>query len=632
MTMKGRMLFGTELFRRKPGCLPVLFLTMLLAFCLTAVAASASESDRMPDIDSSQELSLTVTMTYTDPNLETDNVVPMSGVEVRLVQVASLAVNGGSADYTLLETFAGSEIELAGMNASESSEAAEVFADLATGRSKNSTAESRNNSSTGSGEISTAKSGNNSSTGNGDNSSAENGGNTSAGNGQNISADVKTATTDSEGKAVFTGLEAGMYLVFQEEGANTVYQVDAVMAILISVPYPQLTADGNSWIYAVETYPKTELSGPKNNGSITVTKEFYDTTADMFYYPPEDEEIVFYVGLFTDEVCTQQAEGTADLPITFLNSSSASVTFENLTTDRTYYIAETDGSGNVISSVTRNGVVFYADYPDGQAVTITRDETEASIRFRNTTPGLPDRYYYGGTLTITKQALYGEEDYVTTGTYYAGIFADAEFTTLAGDVVELKLENASSVSVDVQVYFGTEETDSVTCYVTETDENGTPLSNDSDLGFIVSLSKEGGMVTLNSENARDEIVIMNSFEKIEIETELETEPGWISETETESEAETEPTETEPAETEPKTESEPETESKQPPETESGQTAETNPDFSSDPNETEPETDGKTSVTSTPQTGDGTPLAMTIAIMAAALLILLTQLRRIWSRK
>lgn len=481
---------GRKPFRRKTDRLPVLLFSILLAVCLTVACALASESDRMPDIDSSQELSLTVTMTYTDPNLETDNVIPMSGVEVRLVQVASLTVNGGSADYTLLDAYAECGIELAGMNASESADAAEILAALV---------------------------------------------------GKNGSADGMTATTDSEGKAVFSGLEAGMYLVFQEESANTAYRVDAIVTMLISVPYPQTEADGNSWIYTVETYPKTELSGPKNNGTITVTKELYNTETDLTYYSPEGEALVFYVGLFTDEACTQQVEGTTDLALTFVNSSSASVTFENLTTDQTYYIAETDGNGTVLSGVTIDGVTFQTDYPNGQAISVTRDETDASITFRNTTDGVPEEYYYGGTLTITKKTLCGTEDFITTGTYYAGIFADAAYTILAGDVVELKLEQASSVSVDVRLYFGTDVSDSVTCYVTETDSNGTPLSNDSSLGFTFTLSKEDGMVTLSNENPNEEIVITNVFEETETETEPEasTEPPSEDSTEAPTEPSTE---------------------------------------------------------------------------------------------
>jgi len=573
-------------------------LFILSAVCLTVAWASASESDRMPDIDSSQELSLTVTMTYTDPNLETDNVITMSGVEVRLVQVASLEVNGGSADYTLLEAYAGSGIELAGMTASESAKAAELLAALVV---------------------------------------------------ENESADVMTAATDLEGKAIFSGLEAGMYLVYQEESANSVYGVDAIVTMLISVPYPQTSTDGNSWIYAVETYPKTELSGPKNNGTITVTKELYNALTNLTYYSPEGEELVFYVGLFTDEACTQRAEGTTDLALTFVNSSSASATFENLTTDQTYYIAETDGNGNVISSVTRDGVVFEAAYPDGQAVTITGDGTDASIRFRNTTAGIPENYSYGGTLTITKKTVCGTEDYVATGTYYAGIFTDAAFTTLAGDVVELKLDNTSSVSVEVRLYFGTEASDSVTLYVTETDREGTPLSNDSDIGFMFSLSKEGGKVTLSNENSSDEIVITNSFEKTETETETESETESRQETETKSRSitiESDPdTEAESAsnteamsgqEIESEFSQEIETESDQEIGTEYGPNTETEFNQSTETDsgqntETETETEAQAAATSTPQTGDDTPLALTIAGMMTALIILLAPIRRIRNR-
>ena len=168
------------------GRLAAVLITAALLGCMMVMGVVASEADRMPALDAGMTGSLKVTMTYMDPNLETDNVKIMPNVQVKLAQVAGLQVNGGSADYTLLDAYKDTGIELAGMTASESASAAEKLAPLATG------------------------------------------------------SDILTAVTDSNGIATFEGLEPGMYLVFQDTDANTAYRVDAIATFLIAVPYPCL--------------------------------------------------------------------------------------------------------------------------------------------------------------------------------------------------------------------------------------------------------------------------------------------------------------------------------------------------------------------------------------------------------
>ena len=450
-------------------------LAAMLMSCLAVMNITASEEDRMPDITPGLKGSLEVTMQYTDPNLETDNIKPMPGVQVKLAQVASLETHGGSADYTLLEAYKSTGIELAGMTASQSNEAAQKLAPLATG------------------------------------------------------SDVKTAAAASDGTVVFSDLEPGIYLVFQEKDANTSYRVDAIATFLISVPFPAKQEDGNLWQYEVEVTPKTEIEGPKNNGVIRVTKSLYNTETELSYNPPENEEIVFYVGLFTDEACTVRAAGTTDMPLRFLNSDTATAVFENLTTDMTYYIAETDGQGNVVpSAIQGDDVLFEALYPNGQSVSITRFEPEGEITFQNATRGLPQNYYYGGTLTITKKTLLDGMDYKTNRVFYAGVFTDANFTELY-TVVKLSMDGKSSVSVPLEVNIGQSVRDSATYYITETDKDGKPLGSGQE--FTFTINKEGGKVELSPSSPDDEVIITNKFteseEETEIETEVSTEKGTI---------------------------------------------------------------------------------------------------------
>lgn len=451
---------------------------LALTFLLAAVAPELSglaDSNQMPELEAGRVCSLKVTMTYTDPNVETDAVKPISDSEVKVAQIAALTVTGGSAEYTLLDAYKETGIELEGMNAGQSNEAAEVLLPLARQQQAANGADAGSNAS------------------------------------ETVGAEsIRQGTTGADGTAFFDNLEAGMYLVFQEPGANSGSRVDDIACFLVQVPYPVHAEGGNTWQYAVDVYPKTELTGPRDNGVIRVTKQLFNLENELAYNPPENQELVFYAGLFTDEACTMQVEGTSHQPLRFLNSDQAEVVFENLRTDQTYYVSETDGEGNAVaSSLGADGVLFEAQYPDGQAVAITRQEPEGSLVFRNTTTGLPMGYYYGGTLTITKKTMMGQEPYDTDEVFYASLFTDAGLRDRYGEVIPLEMSGSSSVSIPLEVNIGTSENDSATYYVAETDENGTPLGSGQQ--FSISLNKEGGKVTLTPETPDDEVIITNTF-------------------------------------------------------------------------------------------------------------------------
>ncbi|MDO5134987.1 MAG: hypothetical protein Q4D55_02940 [Eubacteriales bacterium] len=430
-------------------------LTLLLGTLVSG--AAASEQDWMPDLTPGEKGSLKVTMTYTDPNMQENNVKTMAGVTVKLAKVAELATEGGSARYTLLSPYSSSGVRLEGMSASESNEAAAALAPLVPHE------------------------------------------------------EVKSGVTAADGAVSFGDLTPGMYLVFQDAQANAAYRVDAISAMLISVPYPVVGAAGSSWQYAVETQPKTGLMGPHNNGSLTVTKQLVNTETGLTYNPPENTQLTFYVGLFTDPACTLRAAGTTDQPITFLNSDTSSTVFQNLATDATYYVAETDGNGKVVPSVLIDQVLFVPRFPNGQAAAITRQAPAGELTFQNTTAGLPDGYYYGGTLTITKRTVMDGMDYETKDTFYAAVFEDEALTKRSSDVLALDMNGKSQVSTSLEVSIGESETDAATYYVAETDASGKPLKNGDGLDFTISLNKEGGKVTLTPASPDEEVVITNRF-------------------------------------------------------------------------------------------------------------------------
>ena len=64
---------------------------------------------------------------------------------------------------------------------------------------------------------------------------------------------MSARVTGSNGRATFTGLPAGLYLVAQRDGENSLY---IVAPYLVAVP--GLNAAGDGWDYDVVSYPKTE--------------------------------------------------------------------------------------------------------------------------------------------------------------------------------------------------------------------------------------------------------------------------------------------------------------------------------------------------------------------------------------
>lgn len=430
-------------------------LTGILLTCLLAAGCMAApESQRMPALEPGMTGSLKVCMKYTDPNTNTTKTMP--GVEVQLVQVASVENEGGFAEYSLLEPYRQTGVSLAGMTAAQSNEAAVAMISL-------------------------------------------------------VEADkVKTAAADADGIAAFDGLEPGMYLVFQKEGANAPYLVDEIAVFLVQVPYPNLQEEGNVWQYQVEAYPKTELEGSYSNGRIRVKKQLYNLSDDLPMNPPKDQEVVFYVGLFTDAACTVRAYGTVDLPLRFWNNHTAEAVFENLATDKTYYIAETDGMGNKKENGYLGEQAYAAYYPNGQSVALTVQQPEGEIVFQNVTMELPREYYYSGTLTVTKKTVKNSQAYNTDRVFYAALFTDSGFKHRYSAVIPLEMNGNSSVSVPVEVSVGTTAGASVTYYVTETDENGKALGN-SGQEFTFTVDKAGGKVTLSTDSPNAEIVITNDF-------------------------------------------------------------------------------------------------------------------------
>ena len=148
-----------------------------------------------------------------------------------------------------------------------------------------------------------------------------------------------TVSTDADGKADFKDLDQGIYLIKQP--VSNAYGVFS--PFLVAIPYME---DGQNWIYDVKVSPKAQKAD--TNGSIEVTKHILyedpDTLERTPLIAPESTETKYYVGLFCDESGTIPYGKNYVKELSFKDSSTATVKFENLP-DGTYYVFETEQEG-----------------------------------------------------------------------------------------------------------------------------------------------------------------------------------------------------------------------------------------------------------------------------------------------
>ena len=141
----------------------------------------------------------------------------------------------------------------------------------------------------------------------------------------------------------------------------------------------------------------------------------------------------------------------------FKNASSSTVTFKNIDIGRTYYVGEVNADGEVIlAGLAEDGTIFTANFNEGKSAVVKNADGSTTVVFENTFEEIPNGFYRSGKLNITKKLLGVDGKAMDSDeTFYAGIFADAEYTELSGSVseniVKLSLGGGSSVSASVDV-------------------------------------------------------------------------------------------------------------------------------------------------------------------------------------
>jgi hypothetical protein len=301
--------------------------------------------------------------------------------------------------------------------------------------------------------------------------------------------------------------------------------IDGATYFLIEVEAPtgykfakdiQFTAaEGGSIVMQDEAKPEDQ----KQNASVSVTKQL---TCYGNIIGAKDQ--AFYVALYEDQACTYRVTEVKTLE--FKMASTVTVTFDGLEPNKTYYLGEADVNGiNLVSGQVDDGTIFQTDFIQGQAVTAATEEGASTIKFLNEFYEIPRNSYREGELVITKKLVDADGNAAkATETFYAGIFADSKFTTLSdqvsSNILGLQLNGTSETSGTIKVVLPENET--MHLYVTEVDANGTPVSQNPNFAYEVTIN--GSDVSMNKDNVRASVTIINQLPAEEkSETEKSTE-------------------------------------------------------------------------------------------------------------
>ncbi len=207
-----------------------------------------------------------------------------------------------------------------------------------------------------------------------------------ASNGQTIDSWESTEETHD-----VSGLTPGNVYTLSEEKAPAGYDVltnaitftvDASGNVTVS-ENSEVTVDGTTYEQAEAKGTELTVKDAKyGNARIKITKKVTDSTGKA-----KNSTETFYAGVFTDKNCTQLASNV-DKNIVALKMNGASSTTATVTvtdtitagTDLTYYIAEVDAKGNLVS---KSSSFAYTVTVDKSSVNLTANSRSAEVTITN---------------------------------------------------------------------------------------------------------------------------------------------------------------------------------------------------------------------------------------------------------
>ena len=301
------------------------------------------------------------------------------------------------------------------------------------------------------------------------------------------------------------GLKAGVKYTLHENLAPTGYDIAADTVFVIGedgkIDKEQTTTTvSEDGILLIEDHLLE-----KEKAFVEVTKSLKQINGNLMAI-----DQTFYVALYSDEACEQRVSDVKE--IVFKNNSVSSVKFTDIEVNQKYYVAECNAEGKAqTKGELADGTVYQARFNDGNSVTVTEQNGSQTVYFDNVFMKRPDGFYVEGNLTITKK-LVGADGNAKKGneTFYAGIFSDENYTTLSDkvsqNIVPLKMNDVSEVSSVIKV--GLEDNETTTLYITETDVDGKPVAGTS--GFAYKVSVSASSVVFDSTNTEATVVITNT--------------------------------------------------------------------------------------------------------------------------
>ena len=225
----------------------------------------------------------------------------------------------------------------------------------------------------------------------------------------------------------------------------------------------------------------------KSAHKLTVSMQVYvrdaqvyakDTTSGTY---AKEKRYTYYAALFADKVRTQKVSDVKEITVSGLSGSAS---FSNLEKG-TYYLAETDEYGNVLSASDIHGTECKIEYSDGGKVSVSASSAQAVIK--NVYSSLPKGYRHTATLTITKklQTASGEAQ-TATKTFYAGIYRKKDFSDTP-TVVALDLKNASEASAKRRILLSS--SNEVNYYIAEVDKSGKRITDEASFGYTIQVDQ-----------------------------------------------------------------------------------------------------------------------------------------------
>ncbi len=291
--------------------------------------------------------------------------------------------------------------------------------------------------------------------------------------------------SDSTAKTVFQGIENQILYAIN---SGTVTDVIGNDFDLKNVDTFRLTVGG------------TEVTGTKDSSNANLVN--FGTADESGVYPYTVEYVPGAAGeehfVWTINVPVENANDlTLSYVLKLVNKSSEAGTYGQY--DR-------DGSKGYESIQTNESAILEYKTTEGDIGSKTFPKPTVSYTVPETP--VPEEPTAGtATLNITKkvQTNKGAAKKVSTS-FYASIFTDNKYQNRYGDVIELKLTDASEVTVKINVETPADGS-SRTYYVMETDKDGNVVSSGKDFGYQIDV--KGSQVAVSKTADTADIVITN---------------------------------------------------------------------------------------------------------------------------